>query len=159
MIKTIVISTLVRTKQEANELISALEEVLDSFFSVKEKPVDTLRRLLSPYTFNQIAAYCKNNTIDMTDKNSLKNLLQDIKETIQHLPIVTLEIPFYPTEDVIQKISKYFATDINKPVLLAFTVKKTLVAGTVILFNGRYRDYSLKKRFDEAIHEQAKGLL
>jgi len=153
MIDSARIIEIIKTKQEAVMLQKQLDQLLTSIYANKpfeEIAAEELTFEKKEKLFDLIRYY----RIDIRDHSHLQTFLQELKTVIQQVPIVALSLAFYPKQELIAAISTWFLAHIKKPFLLDITVNEALLGGTVVAFNGKYFDYSLKKILED---KYAKG--
>jgi F0F1-type ATP synthase delta subunit len=93
-------------------------------------------------TIKKIAA---SNNIKLQNQAEATAFLNKLAEAISTLPTVHLTLAVAPKMQLIKTISQWFIATYQKTVLLDIKVEPSLMAGSIVEFNGRYKDYSLKK--------------
>ncbi len=61
------------------------------------------------------------------------------------IPTVRLTIAFDPTADFLQALNLWFEKNLGKKVVCDITVREELIAGALVEYNGKYKDYSKAK--------------
>jgi len=132
---------LVDFREEMDKLVQSLfhteiykfEETLNQF--VRVRVATEIRRILKE---DQINA-----------KEHIKAFLEDLYKTITTLPILKLQLSFEPSEMVISDISHWARNNLERGILLDLTLERTLLGGAVIVYNGKFYDYSVRKKLKE----------
>ncbi|OGM15206.1 hypothetical protein A2V56_04310 [Candidatus Woesebacteria bacterium RBG_19FT_COMBO_42_9] len=131
---------LARTKDEALKLIDELDLIYDSLFENSKEPLDeVLAKKVSAKTVEIVkAAFSKG-----VDK---AKYLKAAKELLRRAKIITLTLAFEPREETIEKLSVWISKNIEGVALLDITKNESLVGGAILIFQGNYRDFSLRKK-------------
>jgi F0F1-type ATP synthase delta subunit len=137
-----------KTKDEANIFQEHIEQLLQSLFS--NTPFEEMvNEVLSHEKKEKLLAFLKEQHVDTANAQQIQACLQEIKKTISESSIVTLTLAFAPKQQVVETISTWFTVYTKKFVLLDILVDTNLIGGTIISYNGTYKDYSLKNIFEE----------
>lgn len=140
-----------RTKNDANYLVLLLERLSDGLFTENINPDEVMAREV-PYELSALLRrMIEENKLNPHDKTQLNTFITQLKEAIVALPLIEITLAIVPTEEVVMAIHEWFLRTYQKAVVLNIAIDPALLAGSVIRFNGAYRDYSLKKQL-ETIH-------
>lgn len=150
---------IIHTKKQASEFLDYLDKLSDAFFNVKEPPAKKMKSLLPYQQYYYLERLAQKNNVSFENLEQVKEFLGHVKTFIRNIPVVTIEVAFSPSEETIANLSNYIAIYIKRAVLFDIVVNKKLVAGATLSYNGRYKDYSLKKKFDEALRREAETII
>ncbi len=139
---------LVKTKQDAEECINACVNLHAALFSIKDSVENKIDEYFSYGKKNKILSLCRINKITMTSPEEVQHFVMYIKSEIEHLTVINMSVAFEPNEKTINMISLWFLNNINKAVLLDIVYDSKLIGGTIITYNGKYKDYSLRKKLE-----------
>jgi hypothetical protein len=138
-----------KTKKDVNRLINILENLTEELF----KEAFNLQQFLSregSYDFvESFQNALKTNCPDPSDKHQMQNYIAKAQEEIEKLPIVHIILPFAPKESLIAVIHDWFLLNYKKTVVLDVAVDPDLIGGSVLSFQGRANDYSLKGQIEQ----------
>lgn len=144
----------VNTSDEANKVISDFETLSASLFSSKKEKVAKKMEKLLPFEIAKgMTRYCKERKIDLEERETCKQLLDEISKALHRLPIITLYLAFSPTEQYVKKLGTLLYGYCKQKVLLEIIVEKVVLGGAVIAWKGVYKDFSLRKTIDEKNYE------
>jgi F0F1-type ATP synthase delta subunit len=121
----------------SEKLFQTTDNTQDIF--TKELPYDVasfLTKLLEQYQVNK------------DDKMQIRVFLTEVIKTVNDLPVVALTLAKAPKRATIMTIQEWFLRTYNKLIILDISIDPDLIAGSVIQFQGKYHDYSLKKQLD-----------
>lgn len=79
---------------------------------------------------------------------------EKLKNYLQKLPRISLELAFNPTEKFVNKISKYLIESSDNSPILDIQVKPQILAGTTIEKDGVFKDYSFATRLDQVLKQK-----
>jgi len=83
--------------------------------------------------------------------NQQSSFFKNLKKELQKIPQLKLEIAFEPSDDFLLKIKNWFKKQNNQEVVLDIIINPKIVGGTIIEYQGQYRNFSLVKKMNEAI--------
>lgn len=95
-------------------------------------------------------------------KDDLYQKFQNFEAEISKLPILTIYLPFESTDASSLQIGSYIRKSFNRIMLLDPKFDPNLIAGCSLVWNGVYRDYSLRAKIEqrkEEILESFRGYL
>ncbi len=147
------------TKEEAVEFIAMVDKILDSFFNAKETPNEKMKKLLPYQIYDYLQQQAAKQRIALDDKEMFKNYLNQVKIFVQHIPVVTIEIPFLPTSNMLTNISNYLSIYLKRTILFDIVINKNLIAGAKLSYNGKYKDFSYRKKFDLELKKEAEAII
>lgn len=142
------------TKSDANVLENELEKILSYLFkegSIDDKIKKTVR--IGTYEF------LKSDFPEFKDRKAIKNFLESTREKLRKLRIINMTIAFEPTASLIEKIGKWVKENIGEDVVFDLSVDKSIIGGAEISFNGKYKEYILRDKFNEVFKNRKEELL
>ncbi len=138
-----------KTRKDANELILLFEDLSGKLFK-EDLTAENLFKEKLPYDLSSILQKMSaEENISLLDKTTLQKFLTQIQENITSLPTVHIILALDPTYEMIEEITNWFYDTYKKLVLLDITIDKDLIAGTVLSFNGRANEYSLRNQINQ----------
>lgn len=147
-----------KTREDANYLVVLLERLSDGLFTNTINPDDVLEREI-PYELSALLRkMMMENQLNQQDRAQLSSFVTTLKDAIVALPTIDLTVAIVPTQEVISLIHDWFLRNYQKLVVLNITTDQSLLAGTVIQFNGTHKDYSLKKQLSNQNFERTEVL-
>lgn len=75
----------------------------------------------------------------------ISEFLKELKEILQSLPILKLELAFLPSRSFLEKISLF----LGKKIVLDVKVNPEIVGGAILEYKGKYLNLSLEKKVAE----------
>jgi hypothetical protein len=152
-----------KTVAKLNETILTTEEATDLLEALKSLKAATFRRgglklsSLEGKVGGAVLALLKSLAAEAlfpqeTQRQTI--FLTDLKNYLESRKSVRLTISFEPSRDFLKRLHGFLAGSVGPNYLLDIYVKPEIVAGVVIEFEGKYRDYSLAKVLEELESDQ-----
>ncbi len=147
----------IKTTEDAEKMIEEINILLNSMYFVKDGVSvgqDFQRTAEQSFDLtlkNKIRASTAQILINEFSKKGIDKItfLQKLKDKLASYKIFKLDIVFEPTRNFVEKIYDFVSKNMGNEVLLEINYVPNLIGGAVIVFDGKYRDFSLKKVFDE----------
>lgn len=139
----------VKTKEDADDLLTHIDLVLASLFKSSLKPVDAIGAFM-PYSRKQwCLSLIHEHDLNLTDLKQMQDFFGSLKDVLSKMPVVDLEFAFEPGEKFIQNLSGWFNLRCKTPAIMNIKYNPKLIAGMVIGFKGNFKDYSVLKALVE----------
>ncbi len=146
-----------RTKEEADRLLSEIDILLNSYFEVSEKKQEEILNKKVSYQTSQLF---KNILKSYgTDYDSFKKFLDSLREEIQSLPILKITIAFLPRQATLESLHEWTSKNLKSSALLDLTNDPNILGGAQMSFGGIYKDLSLRKKLDEAFETKKEEIM
>lgn len=148
------LSNFFKTKSQASDFSARLGLILQSIYQPSfnfEKALSSQFNLNTKDKFISLLRDCSVNTNSVAD---LKSFIEKLQEKISTMSIVSLTLAFEPTEQTMQVLSDWFLLN-KKQILLEVKVDPSIIGGAIIAFQGKYKDFSIKPKFDQIVNEVA----
>lgn len=139
------LAVLIKTKQDAADLVAILTELITSVYTLKENIDDVFDRFFAYEEKKNFTTILHKNKIDLANPGALKEFFIFLKEYIENLPVATVYIAFTPHKETVETLSEWFFVSLKRHVLLDLHVDKSIIGGAVVSFKGLYKDFSLRK--------------
>jgi len=142
------LTKLVRTKKEAITLSQEIELVNEALF--QNRP-EALEIVLKSGVSAPCAEILKNAFAKGVDK---AKYLKQAKEALKKLKVISLRVAFDPTEDMIDKLFSWVTKNVGEGTILDITKDEEIIGGAIIVSQGHYLDFSLRKKIREFFSKQ-----
>jgi F0F1-type ATP synthase delta subunit len=150
---------MLRTTKDVIEFTSEIEAFLSSFFKSKNISSKEALDSISTGSAQRIAETFSNNKLDINDKDTVFAFFKTLKELIQKLKVIKLTLAFKPGQKTIENIHNYVKENMGIGYILDIEVSEDILGGAVIMFNGKYSDFSLKKSIEDAFDVKSGNVL
>ena len=138
------------------DLIFFIEEVniLQSFiFKNTRIPLSDRLNKKVEEDFKQYIKELEDQNLLSGSPNQQLSFFEDLKDYLQKIPQLKLEIAFSPPRSFLLAIKKWFREKNGQEVILDITVNPEIVGGATIEYQGRYRDFSLLEKLNKSISQ------
>ncbi len=143
----------VRTKIEVEKLKEEIDLIIDHLFSKDSVAFESfLKSNIRPWVVEIL-------TKEWADAGDKIEYLRKLKEKLESLKYLTLILAFEPTELSIDKFFNFVRKNIGEGVVLDIAVDREILGGAKIIWQGQYRDFSLKKVFEREVEERKEELV
>lgn len=141
------------TQAQAHDFISKIDALLFKIYQHMGNVEEHLDTIFDKETAAKIRTQAASSHVDISNYVLFQKFLLEIKEQIMALSSITLFLAFEPQDVSLKKFSDYFMKAWGRKFLFRIEVKKEIIGGAVIVFNGTYRDYSLKSKLKKITQE------
>lgn len=83
------------------------------------------------------------------NKDNVYQILSDLDKEIAKLPILTILLTFEPDEVTFSSLGMFARKIFGPSLMLDIKLDPRLIAGAALIWNGVYRDYSLRAKIEE----------
>jgi len=141
--------TSLKTTREVENFTSEIDNLKLTFFDCKGKSIkDGLCTISSGYA-EKIAQIFKKNNLDINDKDAFSSFLETLKGLIKKFKVVKLVLAFDPAEKTITRIHNFVKEIIGIGYILDIEVSRNVLGGAIVEFDGKYKDFSLRKKIED----------
>ena len=160
--ETFDLSVFCKTKAQATDFSTRLSEIASQIYHTGFQLENTLTASLGMQKKDAFMRLLREQKIAVTSQQALKEFFATLQDKASSMPILTITTAFEPNEAVLKTISDWFLINVKKQVLFDVHVDTTLIAGCTITYNGKFKDYSIRKKFITiltemmASHDQSK---
>ncbi len=141
--------TSLKTVDEVNELSLELESLESVLFKSEKMTFEKAMTSIRENSAKKIMEIFAKNKLDLSNKEDTRDFLKTLKLLIQKFKIIKLILAFDPTYQTIEKIHDYIFENIGIGYILDIEVDETVLGGSVVIFNGKYKDFTLKRAIEE----------
>ncbi len=148
-----------KTTREVSLFASDIETLTQNLF--KSEKMSLVKALGSISIKNAeiiIQASLKKN-VKTNDKDSISDFLETLKDIINQLKVIKLVLAFFPTYKTIEKIHNFVRDTIGIGYILDIETNESILAGAVVMFNGKYKDFTLSKSLDDVFSNKRGEIL
>jgi len=143
----------IRTKDEANKLIEEIDMLSDAFY----------RQALFPSTLDSKVRFwfaeILREKIKREKNFSLAGFLKNLKEKVEKLRVLSIVIAFEPTEVGLEKLASFVKENVGGDVILEIVYNPRVIAGAILIWGGKYKDFSLRRVFEEECDKKKEEII
>lgn len=143
----------IQTQDDVREFVTQLDATIDQLYHHTTDINKVLDETIAYAKKEKIISLLASEGIEISHKEAVQKYLQELKKIVMELPVITLNIAFEPSSAFVKIVAGWLASHINRPIVSAFVVDRSLIGGAVISYQGKYVDFSMKKILDEKIRK------
>jgi hypothetical protein len=141
----------IRTKTEADLLIQEVDLLLSSLYGAEEGSFEeTLKNSVRLGVASVIRKEISRSDIGKEE------FLEGLKKQIGKLNVLRLVIAFEPTESNVNRIHEWVKENIGNSVIPDIVCDQSVLAGAVIIYKGKYKDFSLRRVLEKKFEDPGK---
>lgn len=155
----------VKTVNQARKLSSEIDVLLDDLFKTPLSGANAengfeegLKTIIADYSEMLKEALQKNN-IQQNNQTAIKAYLKGLKEEIQKLKEIKLTFAFEPSQNSVDKFFDWVYQNLGDGIVLDISLDKSILGGTIIEYEGKYQDLSLRKKMEEVFGEKREEII
>jgi F0F1-type ATP synthase delta subunit len=147
------LTLLARTEDERQILKEELETLWAALFKKEGGFEEVLVQSVRPQTSEAIKTLISEGRIE----DKAKFFEGAIKE-LESLKILELTVAFEPKGASVERIWQWVRRNVGEGIILRFGVDRSIGAGAIVVFGGKFRNYSLKKLLDSYFESSKQSL-
>ena len=130
---------------DLRDLTRQIDEVIGIIYVDDKKALmEKLTGRLPQHIFDIIAGLFANKILSGNPKD-VEEYFVSLNSYLSKIPRVILTIAFEPSNEFIKTLSFWFEKNLGKKVILDIRVREDLIAGALVEYNGKFKDYSKAK--------------
>ena len=137
------------TTSQSRLFTESLSRISEKVYSTDFDLERSLSEQLSLVKKDLFLQLLQENSISIHSKAAIKKFIDDVIAKVNTLPILTLTIAIEPNEQLLKAITDWCELNIGSQVILALKVDPKLIAGTTMMFAGKFFDFSVKPVFEQ----------
>jgi F0F1-type ATP synthase delta subunit len=149
----------VKTTDHARDLLSEIEILLENLFKMETNAFEKALRSISILTSQTLKEAFTKDNISFEDKSMIKEYLIGLKEQLQKLKVLKLSLAFEASEYSIDYLFAWVLKNQGVGIVLDIKTDKSIIGGAIIEFNGKYKDFSLRKKLVEVFASRREEIM
>lgn len=141
------IASKLRLKSEMTEVIVCLDEFMNDFFAPKG---DSVAHNVFDGLPAELGQLLKDTFLKepVTHENQpiVNKKIDELKDKLRSMRTIQLTLAFQPDEEAITLFSDWVKKNIGGNTLIDLQFDKTIVGGALIIADGQYKDFSVRKQ-------------
>lgn len=152
------ILTSIKTVQDVENLYSEIDLLTLTLFESENTSLDQAITLIRTSTAKMVKEIFLKNNLNIADKEGISDFLENLKAEIVKLKVIKLILAFEPTPKTIGNIHDFVKDTIGIGYILDIEVSASILGGSVVMFNGKYNDFTLRKKLRETFELKKKEI-
>ena len=151
--------TSIKTTQEVLDLSLEIDMLISTLSQSQNLSLDKAIAAISITTGKKIMQIFEKNNLDVNDSELTSDFLETLKDLIKKFKVIKLILAFDPSQRTIENIHEFVASDIGIGYILDVEVSERVVGGSVVIFNGKYWDFTLRKSLENIFLTKRENIL
>lgn len=140
-----------KTKLQSQDFSSRLSRVSSQIYSNDFNLENVLQEQFGIEKKDKFIALLRDHSVPLQSPPQLKSFLDSVLKAVLELPVLTLTIAFEPKQDNLAAFAEWMLLNIKRQILFDIKVDPTLIGGSLIAFEGKYLDGSVKSIFEKTL--------
>lgn len=153
------IITSVKTVSDRDALALEIDHFLDSIFAKETQTLDNILREISFNMGEKLKQIFQKKQLDISNKEAIKDCLSELKELLNKFRIIKLTVAFEPSSKTIEEIANFVSSKIGVGFILDIDTDETILGGAIVVYNGQYKNLSLRKSIEETFDNRKEEIL
>src|SRR3989304_9766288 len=135
------------------DLITSLKTVQEVASFASEIDTLMLGKTLDSISSNsaqKIKEVFSKNNLDINDRDTVAGFLETLKGLLKKFKVIKLVLAFDPTRKTIRNLHNFVQDIVGIGYILDIEISQDLLAGAIVMFAGKYSDFTLKKSIEDA---------
>jgi F0F1-type ATP synthase delta subunit len=151
--------TSLRTTQEVASFVSEIDTLALIFFKSEKVSMEKALNSISTDSAKKIMQVFSKNSLDINDRDVVADFFDILKKLMKKFKVIKLILAFDPTRKTIENIHNFVKDIAGIGYILDIEVEADLLGGAVVIFDGKYYDFTLKKRIEESFRDKREGIV
>jgi hypothetical protein len=143
----------IKTEKELREIEEEIEVLMESLYKTGG---DTLDKVLNTKIKGWLAEEIKKAFEKGGNKESY---LENLKKELEEMDSVRITLGFEPSLEVLENIHTWLSNNLKKNIVMDLTFNPSIIGGVIIAYEGKYRDFSLRKELINYFKEDKQVLI
>lgn len=129
------------TTEDRDLMLSEIELLQKSLFKGEDRSYEHILK-------TEVRAWAAQIIESESKAMEIRPYLEGLEKSLNKIEEIKLGLAFEPSESSLERIHDKIIKLVGKSILIDLTVNRAIVGGAVIIFRGKYRDFSMKKLFE-----------
>lgn len=139
----------IKTVGEANRAAIEIDTLLDALFKTQGNAFEKALNSISAIHKDELKQTFLKNNINSENQANIKECLTALREEVGKLKTLKLSLAFQASQNLIDNLFNWVVKNIGEGCILDIEVDKAILGGTIIVYEGKYTDLTLKKKLEE----------
>lgn len=149
----------IKTVDEANRAAIEIDTLLDALFKTESNAFEKALNSISVIHKDQLKKTFLKNNINSENQANIKECLTALREEVRKLKTLKLSLAFQASQNLIDNLFAWVVKNIGEGCILDIEADKAILGGTIIVYEGRYIDLTLKKTLEEVFASKREEIL
>jgi F0F1-type ATP synthase delta subunit len=153
------IITSLKTTLEVDDFVLEIDALISAYFKSENVSMEKALELISTNSAKKIMQTFSKNNLDINSRDIVTNFLNTLRDLVKKLKVVKLVLAFNPTYKIIEDVHSLIERTLGIGYVLDIEISEDILGGAIIVFNGKYFDFSLKKNIENIFETKKEEIL
>jgi len=150
--------TSLRTTQEVASFVSEIDALMLTLFKSGKVSMEKALGSISVDSASRIMQIFSKNNLDINNKDTVARFFETLKKLLKKFKVIKLVLAFDPTRKTIENIHNFVKDALGIGYILDIEISEDLLGGAIVIFDGKYNDFTLKKRIEDTFEAKNKEI-
>ncbi len=150
--------TSLKTTQEIASLVSEIDTLMLTLFKSEKVSMEKALDSISEESASKITQIFSKNNLDINDKDVVTDFFETLKKLVKKFKVIKLVLAFDPSNKTIENIHNFVKDTLGIGYILDIEISENVLGGAIVIFNGKYNDYTLKKKIEDVFADKNETL-
>jgi F0F1-type ATP synthase delta subunit len=141
--------SLIKTKAELFDLEEKMEMLSSLLGKINTNYEVQIKAVLDYDSFNALIKDFQDLNLKLNNQADLEKYLILIKARMQNFKFLKLTLAINASEELVETITYWITNNIGEMILIDLNFDKSIIAGGMIEFEGKYKDFSIKSKLEK----------
>lgn len=146
--------TSLKTTKEVSHFASEIDTLLQTLFKSEKSSLEKALNQISTESAGKITQVFSKNNLDINDKDAVTGFFETLKKLMKKFKVIKLILAFDPSSKTILSIHEFIRDTLGIGFIMDIEVDPEILGGAVVIFNGQYNDFTLKKTVEDAFESK-----
>lgn len=142
----------IKTKEEADLLKEELELLIELIYESKADLFSLIREKVRASTYDLL-----NEALRKVENKEA--FLRELLVKLDKISVVSLILSFEPSKAAVERFHSFIEEATRKPVILDIGYDPGIIGGVILIYEGKFKDFSFKKIFEKVFEESRKKFI
>lgn len=148
-----------KTTQEVADFVCEIDNLTQTFFKAEKISLEEALSTINVDSAEKIRqAFAKSN-LDINDRDAIAGFFVTLKELLQKFKVIKLVLAFCLTKQAINNLHNFVKETIGTGYILDIEILDEVLGGAIVIYNGKYADFTLKKDLEDAFKTKQSQIL
>ncbi len=147
------LTTFFKTRLQSQDFSSRLSRVISQIYSNDFNLENALQEQYGIEKKDKFIALLRDHNVATQSPPQLKDFMDKVLKEVLALPVLTLTLAFEPKQENLAAFSEWFLLNIRKQILFDIKVDPTIIGGSLVAFEGKFIDGSVKSIFEKMLDQ------
>lgn len=149
----------IRTKEEKDKLRDQMIMLEGSLFRSGSEGFEKILKTKLPEHIASVMRDILSGSSLKENPEATRKFFEELKHTIDALPLLKLSMAFSPSEEMIQRLHEWIAENLGVGIVLDISYDTLILGGARMIFQGKYKESTLSQMITDVLAKEKTNVL